>query len=93
MVNRKARDVEASLIRKGFRQEPRKHKFFVLYVDDKRTSINTHTSHCGQEIDEYLIKCMRKQLYLSKDDFLRLIDCPMSKAEYVEKLRENDKIT
>lgn len=93
MATRKANKVESSLKRKGFHQEPGKHKFFVLYVGDKKTSINTHTSHCGQEIDDYLINCMRKQLYLSKSQFLDLIDCPLSKDEYLSILRENGKIT
>lgn len=92
MTVRKARDIEKSLIRKGFKQEPRDHRFFVLYIDGKRSSVNTHTSHCGQEINDYLIDCMKKQLSLTKKQFLDLIDCPLSYEEYIQILRDLGRI-
>ena len=82
MTTFKSKKVEKSLKKKGFKQEPGDHKFFVLYVDGKRTNIRTKTSHCGQDIDKYLINQMRKQVHLEEEDIINLIKCPLSEEEY-----------
>lgn len=84
----KDRDVRASLKRKGFKEEPTDHNFYFLYVDGKRTTVNTHTSFNHQDINDYLIDKMKKQLHLSKKDFARLIECPLKYDEYVKILKE-----
>lgn len=92
MVALNSRKVESSLLKKGFVQEPGDHKFFYLYVDGKRTGIRTKTSHCGQEINDYLIRQMSRQVQLDKSDFLDLVNCPLSKEKYVQILKEKKSI-
>lgn len=85
----KSKDVEKSLTKKGFKKEPRDHYYFVLYVDGKRTKVKTKLSHNGQDIDDYLIKNMSKQVHLDKVKFCDLINCPLSENEYKKILKEN----
>ncbi|WP_419941943.1 hypothetical protein [Candidatus Palauibacter sp.] len=44
-------------------------------------------SHGRAEVGADLIARMAKQCRLSKDEFLRLVDCPMTGSEYVEMLK------
>lgn len=92
MATRKQRDVEASLRRKGFRQNEGDHSFFTYYraSDNKKTSIFTKTSHGANEIDSFLIGKMAKQCRLSQADFLELVDCPLDRERYEAKLREKE---
>lgn len=80
----KDQKVRASLKKKGFVEEPTDHNFFFLYVDGKRTIVNTHTSFNHQDIDEYLIDKMKKQLHLNKKQFMNLINCPLKYDEYIK---------
>lgn len=84
--------VERSLKKKGFKQEPGDHKYFVFYYNGKRSNIKTKVSHCGQDIGDSLIKCMSKQVHLSKTDFENLINCPLSKEEYTKKMEDEKNI-
>ncbi len=94
MIVFKDRQVRKSLEKKGFIQEPNKHhNYYYLYdQDNKRTSINTHTSRNGQEIDDFLIGQMSKQLKLSKKEFIDLINCPLSYEKYIAILKEKKEI-
>lgn len=86
----KDKQVSKSLVKKGFVKEPRDHMYFVLYDESgKRTSVRTKTSHNHQDIGDFLIARMQQQLHLSKNDFLDLINCPLSREEYLKKLRKN----
>lgn len=90
----KDKKVRKSLEKKGFKQEPSSHhNYYYLYDQDgKRTKINTHTSRNEQEIGNFLIGQMSKQLKLSKEDFIDLINCPLSYEEYIAKLKEKNEI-
>lgn len=85
----KSKKVERSLLKKGFHAEPRDHWCYVFYLNGKRTRVKTHTSHCNQEINDYLINKMSKQVHLSKAEFIDLIECPLSAEEYELILLEN----
>lgn len=81
--------VEKSLIKKGFVLEPKHHRFYCLHDEDnKRTSVRTKVSHNGQDINDFLINQMKKQLHLTKDEFCDLINCPLEYEKYLELLRE-----
>ncbi len=87
---RKHREIRSSLESKGFEiEEDRKHLFFV-YVDKegKTTTARTMMSHgsSGDDIGDNLLARMARQVLLSRSDFLKLIDCPMSQEEYDEKV-------
>lgn len=90
MSSLKSRKVESSLKKKGFIQQPGDHKYFYYYNNGVLTDVRTKTSHCGQDINDYLINKMAKQVHLNKSDFMDLINCPLSKEEYAEKLREQN---
>jgi hypothetical protein len=84
--------VRGALKKKRFKEEPKDHNFYFLYINGKRTSINTHTSHNQQDINDHLINCMKKQLKLDKKDFENLINCPLSFEKYVQILKDNNEI-
>lgn len=79
-------------MKKGFKKEPGDHHYFFLYVNNQRTSIQTHTSHNGQDISKHLFSQMRKQVHLSVDEFTDLIECPLTKEKYIEILKKNGDI-
>jgi hypothetical protein len=74
---RKQRDIERGLVNKGFQRTESHHHFFVYHsCDGKKTAVKTKTSHGTREVSSYILQQMARQLYLSKIDFLNLIDCP-----------------
>ena len=85
---RKARDVSAGLLGKGFRLREGDHKFFHRHVEGKKTVVFTKISQGEREIADGLLGQMAKQVRLSKRDFLGLVDCPLSEEQYVAMLRE-----
>lgn len=89
---KRARDVEASLCRKGFRQSNGDHAFFYLFVDGKKTGVKTKISHGEKEIGDNLLATMAKQVHLTKSRFKDLIECPLSEDDYVALLRESGKV-
>lgn len=88
----KAKDIERAFLKKGFVPNGGDHKFFVLYVDGKKTSIRTKISHGERDIHSPLLEQIQKQVGLSVNDFQDLVNCPLSKERYIEKLRECGKI-
>lgn len=87
-----AKEVEKALKRVGFEMEPGDHNYFRLYINGKRTSIRTKTSHNRQDIGDALIEKMRKQVHLTKKQFIDLINNNMTKDEYVAILKQNQLI-
>jgi hypothetical protein len=84
---RKQREVEKSLADKGFRSRDGDHNYFFYWSKaGKKTAVFTKTSHGGREIDESLLGKMARQCKLSRADFDRLIDCPLSREAYEDKL-------
>lgn len=83
----KTRDIERSLPEKGFTREGGDHVYFSFVHEGKDLGISTYFSHGDREIGDPLISRMAKQVKLSKRDFVRLVECPMDHAEYVERLR------
>ena len=82
----KTAKVEQSLKKKGFQLQPADHRYLVLYYRGKRTKIRTKVSHNGQDINDFLINQMSKQVHLCKEDFIDLINCPLSQEEYLQKM-------
>jgi hypothetical protein len=87
MTSLKPRVVTEGLKKKGFRLSEGDHRYFILYVDGKKTSIWTKVSHGSKEINDSLIHMMSAQLKLDKKQFHDLIDCPLSREAYLEELR------
>jgi hypothetical protein len=86
MPTMKVRDILAGLGKKGFFQGESDHKYFILYVNGKKTQVRTKVSHGTSEINDYLINVMSIQLHLEKKEFMDLVYCPLSLAEYLKKL-------
>lgn len=75
--------VEHALETKGFQRDERHHHYFLYRTQEgKLTDIRTRTSHSGKEIDARLLSRMAQQCQLSRKDFLALVDCTMSQADY-----------
>ncbi len=91
--NRKA--VEATLQKKGFAKIEGDHHYFVyLTRDGRKTLARTKTSHSPKvkEIADNLLGQMARQCLLTKPDFLRLVDCPMSRDDFERKLRDQGEV-
>ena len=91
MKPRKTKKLEKVLNKKGFIKDPDKnhHKFYYLEVDGKKQSIHTYFSHGKSEYNQYLMGEMKKQLKFNDTDKAEdFFDCPMSKEQYVEMLKE-----
>jgi hypothetical protein len=84
MPKKKAK-VEAALQRKGFELDERHHHYFTyVTLDGKVTAIKTKTSHTPKmkEIPDNILSQMANQCHLKKSDFLKLVDCPLSREDY-----------
>ncbi len=93
MKQRKVRDIDKALIKKGFHKTNSHHSLYILYVDGVQTSIRTFISNGAKEYDGYLLGKMKNQLgFNSQSDFEKLLDCPMGHEEYVTILRRDHKI-
>jgi len=82
---RAKRDVERALEAKGFIRKEGDHHFFVYRsLAGKKTRHFTKTSHTPKmhDISDSLLALMAKQCGLTKGEFERLVDCPMSRADY-----------
>lgn len=90
-LNIKRKQIEASLIRKGFVKEGGDHEYFYHEIDGKRTSAWTKVSR-GTRYKDYsinLLKAMKIQLRLDTlEQLRRLLECPMGADEYNELLKK-----
>jgi hypothetical protein len=86
----KTRKIASALTKKGFvEQERRKHTFYILYIDGKKTQIRTKLSHGGKEYGDNLLSFIRKQLkFDNKEELEDFIECPKSLEEYVRMLKD-----
>ena len=80
--NRKGRDIDAALRKKGFSRNKSSDHFRYTFVG--APYIRTMMSHgvMGDSVGADLISRMSRQLHLSKEQFLDLIDCNLDAAGY-----------
>ncbi len=79
---------------KGFARSESHHSYFI-YVsrDGKKSLAKTHTSHGrGFDIDDNLLSKMARQCGITKQQFLRLVECPLQRPEYEDLLKQADKL-
>lgn len=93
MSTRKVREIRQSLLAKGFHQQQSHHEMYWFEVDGKRTSVRTRLSHGAKEYDDRLLALMSRQLHLTRKEFERLVDCPMTGEEYRGLLIQRGAIT
>lgn len=79
--------------KKGFVRDNTHHNMFWYYLDGKKTTIRTRTSHGEKEFNESLLAERRKQIGLNnKQQICELIECPLSKEGLKQILIENGRI-
>lgn len=82
-------DVERGLLRKGFEKKEGDHHYFIYCdLNGHKTAVFTKTSHTPKqrELPDHLLSLMARQCRLSKSDFFDLVDCPLSRENYENKL-------
>ena len=88
---RERKHVEAALEAKGFvRTEGDHHYFVYLTRDGLKSRARTKTSHSPKirDIADNILGQMARQCLLNKSQFLRLVDCPMTRDDYEQQLRD-----
>jgi len=86
----KTRDIESSLLKKGFYKRNNDHKLFVFKEAGKNAEIITKISHSHNEINDDLIAMMAQQLYVSKMFFKDFVECSKSEADYIAELKSKN---
>ncbi len=88
------RDIESGLANKGFSRSESHHSYFVyVSLDGKKSLAKTHTSHGrGFDIDDSLLSQMARQCGITRQQFLRLVECPLQRPEYEGLLRQAGKL-
>lgn len=84
--------VERALPTKGFDVEEGDHRYFHHTYRGKRTGVYTKVSRGKKYADlgNDLVHAMKRQLGLQTTrDFRDLVECPMSGADYIAKLKQS----
>ncbi|MDR3197072.1 MAG: hypothetical protein LBU34_04300 [Planctomycetaceae bacterium] len=92
MSTRKRTEIEKALSQKGFQlQENKDHRYYFFRVNGKSIT-KTKVSHGikYKDLSDDLISQMAKQCRLSKNDFLKFIDCSMSQQQYENQLQQKN---
>ena len=79
-----------NLKKKGFVDADGKSKDHIrveFWHNGKLTRCRTKLSHNGQELNDYLISQMSKQISLSKSQFVDFAECKLKESDYVEILK------
>jgi hypothetical protein len=84
--------IAAALLRKGFVEERRDHKYYFFQVGGKKTSVFTFISHGERDANDWILGQIARQLNLTKSEMLRLIECSLSETEYRDLLIERGRI-
>ena len=95
MRARKTKDLKKALKKKGFVVDPEKdhHEYYVLTIDGVKQNIYTYFSHGKQEYSKSLMGQLKKQLkFQDTKDAEKFFDCPLTKEDYVELLRNSGSI-
>ena len=91
---RKHRDIRSGLEAKGFTVDEQRRHIALVYEDleGRTTTARTLLSHgaSGNEIGDNLLGRMARQVGLDRSNFLRLIDCPMSREEFDTVISKRD---
>lgn len=89
-----SRETLSNLRKKGFTESAigkSKDHIRVEYIHEgKLTRINTKFSHDGQDINDYLISQMSKQIGLSKKEFKDFAKCLLSQSGYIDLLKSKN---
>ncbi len=82
------KDTVKNLKKKGFVEVAGDHRYLEFMYQGK-VVFHTKVSHGSKkDLDDFLIKQMSVQCKLDKKQFLDLARCPLSKAAYMELLKQ-----
>jgi len=82
---RAAHKTRQSLLKKGFTEvQGRKHALYIFMYKGNEMSFQTFMSRNSQDIGDDLLSSMAEQVHLTKKDFIKLIDCPLSEEDYIK---------
>ena len=94
--SRRKKDVERALRKKGFKQRENDHAYFNYYSKEGiKSRVFTKTSH-GTKVKDIQgdpLRWMAAQCKLTVDQFLMLVDCPLTRDDYEALLIQNHHIT
>lgn len=79
------------MVKKGFQEATNKsvdHKRIEFWYDGKLTRCRTKFSHNSEDIGDWLISQMSKQVSLSKKQFIEFAKCTLSQEGYIKILKE-----
>lgn len=82
-----------ALLKKGFSVASNKspdHKWVEFWHEGKLTRVKTKVSHSGEDINDFLIGQMSKQVYLTKKQFISFAECQINKEEYIQLLKNQN---
>ncbi|MDR2438177.1 MAG: hypothetical protein LBE12_02245 [Planctomycetaceae bacterium] len=92
MSTRKRTEIETALSQKGFQlQENKDHRYYFFRYNGRlitRTKVSHGTKY--KDLSDDLISQMAKQCRLSKNDFLKFVDCSVSQQQYEIKLQQQN---
>lgn len=87
-MQRKTKEAMNALVKKGFVLSSNKHKKFqYVTLAGKKTDVRTVVSHSSRMLAAPMLNAMARECSLSTEQFLNLVDCPLSREEY-EKIIE-----
>lgn len=66
-----------------------KHRIYTIWHDGRKLAI-TEISHGSMEYSESLLGRVAKQLKVNRRQLQDLLDCPMSRSDYVAHVLERD---
>jgi len=85
--------IKEALQKKGFRLKDGDHFYFIYYSQNgQKSSVHTKISRGTKYkmLTDNLLALMSKQCKLSKSDFIGLVDCPLTREVYEEKLHKQE---
>ena len=89
---RTGREIDAALRRKGFtcKSDGKHLRYSYILPGGNKAAVNTLISHgmMGSALSANLISRMARQLRLTKNEFLKLIDCTLDENGYREILQK-----
>lgn len=89
-----SRAVQAAILKKGFRVSQGDHRWYILYVEDRKHRIKTFVSHGStHSIDSYLQGRMSRQMHLTRSEFNHFVECPLTAGQYAGLMRERGQIS
>lgn len=91
MSSRRERDFDQMWKKLRFNLKDGKHVSATLVVEGQ-LAVRTMRSHGSGKLEGQVPEFIRQQMFLSKDEFNRALDCPLGYDEYLRILESKGKI-